>query len=217
MVVAATVTTTSSPVARYISSVAIAVTTASSVSLEQSTLLGKSPSRAGTAHHQPQATAWASIIQILPRSEFHRSTTHTALVRSGGVNWDEGRTYYGSSGSPLYDANHRIVGQLYGGSSFCTNDQDDVYGKLNVSWSGLDQYLDPANTGSSYLDTLNPYDGSGEGGVCCLSGSCYTVSEESCGNAGGTWQPGETCGTVNWFKPRPNWRLLCRNLMLGYH
>jgi hypothetical protein len=120
-----------------------------------------------------------------------------------GVNWDEGRTYYGSSGSPLYDANHRIVGQLYGGNSFCTNDDDDVYGKLNVSWSGLDQYLDPANTNSSYIDTLNPYDGSGEGGVCCLNGSCYTVSEVSCTNAGGTWQPGETCGSVDCSNPDP--------------
>ena len=37
----------------------------------------------------------------------------------------------------LYDANYRIVGQLYGGSSFCTNDANDIYGKLSSSWSGL--------------------------------------------------------------------------------
>ena len=53
------------------------------------------------------------------------------------VNWGEGRTYFGSSGSPLYDANYGIVGQLYGGSSFCTNDANDIYGKLSSSWSGL--------------------------------------------------------------------------------
>ncbi|MBT5584588.1 MAG: hypothetical protein HOJ54_11365, partial [Phycisphaerae bacterium] len=120
-----------------------------------------------------------------------------------GVNWGQGRTYYGSSGSPLYDANHRIVGQLYGGNSFCTNDDDDVYGKLSVSWSGLDQYLDPANTNSVYLDTLNPYDGSGNGGVCCLSGSCYIVPEANCNSAGGTWYPDLNCGEVNCADPDP--------------
>jgi hypothetical protein len=120
-----------------------------------------------------------------------------------GVNWGEGRTAPGSSGSPLYNASHQIVGQLYGGWSYCTNDDDDVYGKLSLSWSGLDDYLDPAGTGSSFLNTLNPWDGSGNGGVCCLGGSCYTVNETSCANAGGQWQPDQTCGTVNCADPDP--------------
>ncbi|MCH2140345.1 MAG: hypothetical protein MK100_04845 [Phycisphaerales bacterium] len=120
-----------------------------------------------------------------------------------GVNWGEGRTYYGSSGSPLYNANHQIVGQLYGGSSFCDNDLDDVYGKFSTSWSGLQQYLDPAGSNPQSLDTLNPYDGSGNGGVCCWNGICYTIQETTCSNVGGTWYADLNCGEVNCADPDP--------------
>ena len=73
------------------------------------------------------------------------------------VDWDDGTTEPGSSGSPLYDgASHRIVGQLYGGYAACSNDDWDEYGKVSVSWnSGLKQYLDPDNTGLMVLDGLD--------------------------------------------------------------
>ncbi|MEE2907891.1 MAG: hypothetical protein VX527_08675 [Planctomycetota bacterium] len=118
-----------------------------------------------------------------------------------GINWDEGRTYFGSSGSPLYDGNHRIVGQLYGGNSFCTNDQDDVYGKLSNSWSALSQYLDPQSSGATFVDTLNPYGDGGNGGVCCLLGNCYNVAESTCNSSNGTWYVDETCGEVDCETP----------------
>ena len=74
----------------------------------------------------------------------------------GGVNWGEGRTAPGSSGSPLYNANHQIVGALCCGSSYCTNDLDDYYGRsLSGSWNLLSQYLDPSGSGVSTLSTLN--------------------------------------------------------------
>ncbi len=121
-----------------------------------------------------------------------------------GINWDEARTYYGSSGSGLFNSSHQVIGALCCGNAFCTNDDDDYYGKsLYLSWNMMSSYLDPAGTGSTFLNTLNPYDGSGNGGVCCLNGSCYTVSEPSCTNAGGDWQPGQTCGTVNCADPTP--------------
>jgi|GEM_PF-1685051 len=113
------------------------------------------------------------------------------------VNWGEGRTYFGSSGSPLYDANYRIVGQLYGGSSFCTNDSDDVYGKLSSSWSGLRDYLDPSGSNASTLNTLNPYDGSGNGGVCCVGSTCFVVPIENCGCSTCTWYPDMLCNEVD--------------------
>ncbi|MDP7028758.1 MAG: hypothetical protein QF733_00890 [Phycisphaerales bacterium] len=121
-----------------------------------------------------------------------------------GINWDEGRTYYGSSGSGLFNANHQLVGALCCGNSFCTNDDDDYFGKsLYQSFSLMSQWLDPSGSGVSSLNTLNPYGSGGNGGVCCLGGSCYNVSETSCVNAGGTWQPDETCGTVNCANPDP--------------
>lgn len=68
--------------------------------------------------------------------------------------WDQGVTEPGSSGSPLFDQNHRIIGQLYGGAAACSgtnnNGQYDYFGRLGVSWSlGISNYLAPAACGSS--------------------------------------------------------------------
>jgi len=49
------------------------------------------------------------------------------------VYFDEGKTAGGSSGSPLFNQNKRIIGQLHGGG-----DNDSYYGKLNYSWVNSD-------------------------------------------------------------------------------
>jgi hypothetical protein len=66
--------------------------------------------------------------------------------------WELGVTEGGSSGSPLFDQNHRVIGQLYGGAAACSgsvnNGQADWYGRFNVSWGqGLAEYLDPSGSG----------------------------------------------------------------------
>lgn len=81
--------------------------------------------------------------------------------------WTTACTEPGSSGSPLFDQNHRIIGQLYGGPSACgvtpANNHDN-YGKFATSWLGggtsstqLKVWLDPANTGDTTLDGYDPY------------------------------------------------------------
>jgi hypothetical protein len=72
--------------------------------------------------------------------------------------WDLGTTEGGSSGSPLFSPDHRVVGQLHGGYAACGNDESDWYGKLSVSWPGLSQYLDPLGTGTVTLDTYAPFE-----------------------------------------------------------
>jgi lysyl endopeptidase len=55
------------------------------------------------------------------------------------VNWNSGITEGGSSGSPLFDQNHRVVGQLGGGPSSCTATaacRQDAYGRFDNSWTG---------------------------------------------------------------------------------
>jgi len=79
--------------------------------------------------------------------------------------WTSGVTEPGSSGSPLFDQNHRIVGQLYGGASYCgapPQDLNDYYGKFSTSWNTgssaatrLVDWLDACTTGAS---TDNGYD-----------------------------------------------------------
>ena len=77
--------------------------------------------------------------------------------------WEAGVTEGGSSGSPLFDQNHRIIGQLYGGFAACAgavnNGQADWYGRFNVSWNTgstaatrLRDWLDPANSGITAVD-----------------------------------------------------------------
>lgn len=80
------------------------------------------------------------------------------------VYWSLGTTEPGSSGSPLYDENHRIIGQLHGGPASCSAtgaNRSDCYGRFSRSWTGngsassrLSDWLDPLNTGALVLDTL---------------------------------------------------------------
>lgn len=77
------------------------------------------------------------------------------------ASWEQGVTEGGSSGSPLYDQNKRIVGQLYGGQATCSFLFNDYYGRFDVSWnSGLAQYLDPLGSGAMVLDGINDNQGS---------------------------------------------------------
>ena len=51
------------------------------------------------------------------------------------LSWDDGGTAGGSSGSPIFDNNKRIVGQLTGGSGAECGGGTDYYGKFSKSWS----------------------------------------------------------------------------------
>lgn len=94
-----------------------------------------------------------------------------ATNASGGFiripDWDVGVTEPGSSGSPLFNQSHRVVGQLLGGSSFCGFDGgSDWYGWVAMSWDGggtpdsrLSDWLDPQDKGDMSVATL--YAGSG--------------------------------------------------------
>ncbi|KAK3813012.1 MAG: hypothetical protein J3Q66DRAFT_442272 [Benniella sp.] len=74
--------------------------------------------------------------------------------------WDEGTTEPGSSGSPLFNADKRIVGQLHGGAASCFNKNGyDAYGALYTSFMAppkaqdrLATYLDPESTGTKFMD-----------------------------------------------------------------
>ncbi|MCX7769108.1 MAG: hypothetical protein N2110_08840 [Flavobacteriales bacterium] len=77
--------------------------------------------------------------------------------------WDSGTTEPVSSGSPLFDALHRVIGQLHGGQASCNFNFNDYYGTLFHSWTGggtpatsLQPWLDPLNTGAEAIPGFDP-------------------------------------------------------------
>ena len=66
--------------------------------------------------------------------------------------WDDGTTEGGSSGSGLWDQNGLLVGQLYGGQASCSFNVNDYYGKFNVSFPLLQQWLGDCGTTLPGLD-----------------------------------------------------------------
>jgi lysyl endopeptidase len=82
------------------------------------------------------------------------------------VEWDRNTTTEGgSSGSPLFDQNHRIIGQLWGGGASCSNlSAPDYYGRVSNSWNPtssnntnhLKSWLDPNNSGVNFIDGYDP-------------------------------------------------------------
>ncbi|MRT92545.1 PKD domain-containing protein [Ancylomarina sp. 16SWW S1-10-2] len=78
------------------------------------------------------------------------------------LDWELGTTEGGSSGSPLFDTNHRIVGNLTGGDANCSNSVNDYFAKFSSSWdtypakeNQLKYWLDPENTGVLVLGGYN--------------------------------------------------------------
>lgn len=101
-----------------------------------------------------------------------------SVTYQGGANnhwratFDQGIVQHGSSGSPLFDQNHRVVGQLHGNQNngctsgdnncFCTQVPVGEYGRFDISWTGggtnatrLSNWLDPNNTSAVTTNTTN--------------------------------------------------------------
>ncbi|MFN8178058.1 MAG: proprotein convertase P-domain-containing protein [bacterium] len=111
--------------------------------------------------------------------------------------WESGVTEPGSSGSGIWDTNHRLVGQLHGGYSSCSLPHDpDWYGRVSMSWNGggtpssrLKDWLDPLNSG---VQTLNgSYAAPPPPSIRLASFAGYDHCPGGVGDANGVWEPGE--------------------------
>ena len=143
--------------------------------------------------HDPNPATMTWVIHH-PSGDF-KKISHDNDPPVDGINWgpshwrinqyEQGTTEPGSSGGPLFDQNHRIVGQLHSGTASCTSLTWDEYGKVAVSWSGggtaasrLSDWLDPGNTGATVWDGL---DGSvcyfQPAGTITLNRSTYSCSD----------------------------------------
>ncbi|QNL22420.1 T9SS type A sorting domain-containing protein [Hyphobacterium sp. CCMP332] len=80
--------------------------------------------------------------------------------------WDDGTTEGGSSGSPLFNTDKQIVGQLHGGYASCTNITSDWYGKFSYSW------VKGSNSSARLSDWLDPSQGPND----TLGGNYFTFT-----------------------------------------
>lgn len=80
------------------------------------------------------------------------------------VRWSSGVTEPGSSGSPLFNASHQILGQLYGGNSYCAWQKGtDQYGRFDKTYPIVQKWLVPsAPLALMYFEVKRDYDGDGK-------------------------------------------------------
>lgn len=144
-----------------------------------------------TSLHPSHGSSW-------PCSAFPGPGDNTHIT----VYWSLGVTEPGSSGSPLFDDNHRVIGQLHGGPSSCSatgENRSDCYGRFSRSWTGggtnstrLSNWLDPGSTGLMNVDTID-----GPGLTVTPSGNVLHV-----GNVGGPFTNDTVAYTLT--NPTPN-------------
>ncbi|GAH60973.1 unnamed protein product, partial [marine sediment metagenome] len=152
---------------------------------------GSTPTN-GTCIHHPSG-------DVMKISFDYEGLSETSYGSNNGTNywkvdWDIGATEPGSSGSPLFDQNKRVIGQLSGGYSACgASDMRDWYGCFYRSWTGggtnstrLCNWLDPNNTGAQIINIMYPYITGPS--LVCTSNSTFTLHNRPSGT------------TVNWTK-----------------
>lgn len=160
---------------------------------------GATPSSAVGIHHPS-----GDVKKICFQDNAPTSATASGAAVWWIDDWELGVTEPGSSGSPLFDQNHRIVGQLFGGAAACSgtvnNGAYDYYGKFDVSWDAgssastrLMDWLDPNGTGTLVLDgypSADPTVGCTDPAACNYSATATTddgncLYNDVCGVCGG--------------------------------
>lgn len=86
-----------------------------------------------------QKISRGNIVEVSDWPLGFRSDTHWR------VEWSNGTTEPGSSGSGIFNNNNQLVGVLTGGSSSCTKTADpDFYGRFDKMYPELKRWLDPS-------------------------------------------------------------------------
>ncbi|WP_407430452.1 trypsin-like peptidase domain-containing protein [Arcticibacter sp.] len=149
----------------------------------------------GVAIHHPQADVkMISIDQNALTNIAVASNWGNPLLHPANTHWqalfETGTVEPGSSGSPIFNQNSQIVGQLHGdflnaNNDFCGNRRGH-YGRFDVSWNGggtndtrLSNWLDPTGTGATTLAQMAMPSISGPA-ILCTNGA-YTLNNVPAG------------------------------------
>ena len=166
-------------------------------------------------HHPSGDVKKISTYRNVPISTAYGSNSPNNSATHWRITWSatephHGVTEGGSSGSPLLNNDHRVIGQLHGGLSSCSSlNSPDWYGKFSVSWTGngatdsrrrLRDWLDPQGINSQTLNGIGVLSISGPSSVC--DQATYTVENLPAG------------AIVEWSVSNPNVATISNNGVL---
>jgi hypothetical protein len=117
------------------------------------------------------------------------------------VQWSVGVTEPGASGSPLLNGNLEVIGQLFGGfeggsgSSCGAPTVPDAYGRFDVSYSSLEEWLGANSVTNPFTPEKGTFNGlffDTVNGVSVQSAGYFTVTEDTKGRFSGRLELGPT-------------------------
>lgn len=140
-------------------------------------------------HHPNHDVKKISTYSCTPTTVSYNSSPYVnwAVSWLGTAN-GHGITETASSGAPLINSSHRVIGQLRGASDIlsCSNyTGTSKFGKVSDSWTGygnndyrrrLDYWLDPYGTNTQIIDGLSPYNMSGPSLICGSSTGTFHIN-----------------------------------------
>ncbi|NDW12299.1 hypothetical protein D0T50_05275 [Bacteroides sp. 214] len=154
---------------------------------QQFTFLGWDKSNntptSGTGIHHPAG----DVMKISFENNSFQKSTWFVNNSHWLVYFDSGIVEHGSSGSPILNQDHKVVGQLHGNQnynpfkSYCEQPRAE-YGRFDLSWTGggtnstrLSNWLDPIGSGVNTVETVKPdFSISGPDQIC--DQATYTIS-----------------------------------------
>lgn len=120
--------------------------------------------QSGTIIHHPEGDVKKISFDNNPLITGNFGDTYDQNSHWFVAHYNTGSTEGGSSGGPLFDQNHKIVGVLTGGDANCTSPDKDYYSKFSRAWSDysssssqLAAWLDANSTGVTQIGGLDPY------------------------------------------------------------
>lgn len=126
---------------------------------------GNTPSYTVVIHHPDGDVKKISIDYDSPVTGSYEDPSYSFMPASHWqvLRWDVGTTQGGSSGAPLFNQNHLIIGDLTGGTAQCDNNIDDYFSKFSFAWDfnqsrdeQLKYWLDPLDISDETLEAYQP-------------------------------------------------------------
>jgi hypothetical protein len=148
------------------------------------------PSSAATIHHPAGAQMKISFANnpAIVDNYFWRDT------------FQNGSAERGSSGSPLFNQNNRVIGQLWTGPDIPICPPVPLwFGRFDQSWTGngtsatrLSNWLDPSSTGAQTLNLMPMFNLSGPSVVPCSGTVTYSIPQTRASGINISWTTGSS-------------------------